>query len=397
MTSFKLVPKIRDILDYYGNNRDRDSDDDIDDDIDDIRYLEKIVKNYYVDSAGILYYKPDIFRYVNGYNNQTYLQDRFGNSGKTLSSTIIPKLSVDNRQKARLKSRGIVNMGDTCFANSLFQMLSYIPEWYVLLDNSDVEYMKELKILYDQIKDKSLISTPIKFNNMIKCLKKIYDGYEESKQDDPKEFLMKILDDHKQFKIFDLIEETIIECTYGERIVEKNTINTSKMLLFNTVDNSSVLELVTNNKETVTDPDQYLKRCKKNESDIGPGPFTITYKYNFLDTMYLIILLKRSGVSIIPYFDGKGMKHIYKTYMTKHDIFLDYNLNIQETKFTLEGFIVKTGDKNNGHYIYVKILEENKYIVHDDDKPVYEKNDNHNTDSNYRRGATILLYKKSLK
>ncbi len=83
--------------------------------------------------------------------------------------------------------------------------------------------------------------------------------------------------------------------------------------------------------------------------------------------------------------------------MTKHDIFLDYNLNIQETKFTLEGFIVKTGDKNNGHYIYVKILEENKYIVHDDDKPVYEKNDNHNTDSNYRRGATILLYKKSLK
>ena len=82
--------------------------------------------------------------------------------------------------------------------------------------------------------------------------------------------------------------------------------------------------------------------------------------------------------------------------MTNHDIFLDYNLNIQETKFTLEGFIVKTGDKNNGHYIYVKILEHNKNIIHDD-KSVYEKNDNHNTNSNYRRGATILLYKKSLK
>jgi hypothetical protein len=385
MTSFKLVPKIRDILDCYGNNRDSYSDDDINDDIDDIRYLEKIVKNYYVDNTGILYYKPGIFRYVNG------------SSEKTLSSTIIPKLSVDNKQKATLKSRGIENpTGTTCFANSLFQMLSYIPEWYVLLDNSDVKYMKELKILYDQIKDKSLISTPIKFNNMIKCLKKIYDGYEELEQDDPKEFLMKILDDHKQFKIFDLIEETIIECTYGERNVEKNTINTSKMLLFNTVDNSSVSELVTNNKETIADSEQYLKRCKKARSDIGPGPFTITYKYDFSDTTYLIILLKRSGVSIMPYFDGKEMKHIYKTYMTNHDIFLDYHLNIQETKFTLEGFIVKTGDKNNGHYIYVKILEHNKNIIHDD-KSVYEKNDNHNTNSNYRRGATILLYKKSLK
>jgi hypothetical protein len=385
MTSFKLVPKIRDILDCYGNNRDSYSDDDIDDDIDDLHYLEKIVKNYYVDNTGILYYKPGIFRYVNG------------SSEKTLSSTIIPKLSVDNKQKATLKSRGIENpTGTTCFANSLFQMLSYIPEWYVLLDNSDVEYMKELKILYDQIKDKSLISTPIKFNNMIKCLKKIYNGYEELEQDDPKEFLMKILDDHKQFKIFDLIEETIIECTHGERNVEKNTINTSKMLLFNTVDNSSVSELVTNNKETITDSEQYLNRCKKARSDIGPGPFTITYKYDFSDTTYLIILLKRSGVSIVPYFDGKEMKHIYKTYMTNHDIFLDYNLNIQETKFTLEGFIVKTGDKNNGHYIYVKIVEHNKNIVHDD-KSVYEKNDNHNTNSNYRRGATILLYKKSLK
>jgi hypothetical protein len=69
----------------------------------------------------------------------------------------------DSPSNANLKSRGILNVGNTCFANALFQMLSYIPEWYTLLNTSEVYYMKLLKKLFKVIKDKQN-KDPVKFN-----------------------------------------------------------------------------------------------------------------------------------------------------------------------------------------------------------------------------------------
>jgi hypothetical protein len=99
--------------------------------------------------------------------------------------------------------------------------------------------------------------------------------------------------------------------------------------------------------------------------------------------MYLIILLKRYGIN----------PNTGEFIMVTNKIDLDYELNIQGTDFILEGFILKDGGKDGGHYTYIKIIDRANYYVHDDSR-VYLVLGDYNTNDYYKTNATILLYKK---
>jgi hypothetical protein len=394
----------------------------------DICHLEKF-REYYVDNIAIMYYKPGISNC--GYNKQTYLKERLstgeksngisasgsssGSSSRSSSGSssrsssgyfkghsIVPldhkeepleeplelpleEPSDDIKKKAMSMSRAINGDKNTDFANSLFQMLSYIPEWYVLLEHSKHEYMKILKKLYDEIKKSD--RNPISSENVVECLKQVLLGYSENSRHDPIEILKKILSDHKQFKIFNIKKKETFTCTHGRiNPILDDMINESIITILNvpTIKGKgngeyySISELVTINSEMQLVKDGAKKQCKKDNSEFnyGFGPYRRNYEYDFSDTLYLIIYLKRG-------------KYPSET----HKISLCYNLNIQGTNFILEGYIIKEEPKD--HYRYFKLNNEDEQLYHDE-KTVYPRKEKHNQHV-YQTQATILLYKKSLK
>jgi hypothetical protein len=418
MSSINLVPTIKDILGGGGGGG---SDSDSDSDSGDICYLEKF-REFYVGNIALIYYKPGISNC--GYNKQSYLKEMMiinekskGIPGSEYSSRsssyhsrgpgsfsdhpVIPLDQEEQEQleeqesleepleepsdyikeKARSISRGIVNDGrNTDFANSLFQMLSYIPEWYVLLEHSKHEYMTILKKLYDEIKKSD--RKPINFDGVFECLKQILPKYSENSRDDPIKILKKILRDHKQFKIFNIKKKETFTCVHGDVLNAKpdDMINESVISILNvpTIKGKTISELVTINSEMQLVKDVAKKQCKKNSvSNDGFGPYRRNYEYDFSDTLYLIIYLKRGR---------------YISEAQKHKISLCYNLNIQGTNFILEGYIIKEEPKD--HYRYFKFENEKKYIYHDD-KIVLPRSGNFN-EHEYQIQVTILLYKKSL-
>jgi hypothetical protein len=479
MTSINLVPTIRNILGGGSNSGDE---------VNDICNLDNFIEHY-AGNTTILYYKPGIFRC--GYNKQKYkdklktsekspgISDRYtkdpisgtsksifnftsdslgfsstgsssspygssgfysytGSSGSSGPLAIIPaplkEPSEEIRENAKLKSRGIINEDkNTCFANSLFQMLSYIPEWYVLLESSIYDYMKQLKQLFGLIKDQT-DSSPIQFN-MTECLKKtlgqdIGDGKIIESSGDPIILLMKILEHHEQFKIFNLKEETEIICRYNKIGDNKNLVHTLNMLWLLTYPRRSITYLVEKkSNETIneTTPTELAVSCEKQSgSKNGPGPYIKKHTYDFSETVYLIICLQRSTDFFSEYkkelatrFKEKYKKEYADEYTQEYaikyatelktefeqkykqdtkydDIILDYELTIQGIKFILEGFISRQIGTDGEYYVYVKILDEKHHIVHRD-KTVYDIPDDYSINDSYRTRAILLLYKKLLK
>jgi hypothetical protein len=313
-------------------------------------------------------------------------------------------------------------------------MLSYIPEWYVLLSHSRIQpYMKELKNnLYDLIKDKSTRRS-ISLQNVFRYLKDIYPRYVQQSQDDPATYLYYILDHHIQFKkIFNIQKKEIFKCTHGSVINANNSDMIVESVIpsiqITTINDKSISELVKIDSNMQLVDNAKKEQCKRSESSAlnnGYGPFSREYKYTFTDTLYLIICLMRGMTpnemyerdleqalksefgddyktqdqqdqQIQDFINNfrKGYINVKRAEITTYNINLDYHLNIQETNFTLEGFIVKSGTSDAGHYIYIKILDEHgNYIIHDDER-VNKGDGSYNSVEDYRRYATLLLYKK---
>jgi hypothetical protein len=252
--------------------------------------------------------------------------------------------------------------------------------------------------------------------------------YENGAQDDFTLILYKIIADHEGFTIFNIIDNFTIECKYKQLINDDYIPSLQPILFLETREDTTLSLLVEkNNREQIVGGTS--NRCSKSaDSFEDNGPYITIHNFSFPETVYLIIYLKRFddngevykqlldikiteelkakyGEDYMDHFESAETKKFievitkkfaknFKTRMTHYNIQLDYKLNINGTNFILEGIIVKSGEINGGHYIYVKILSESKYRVHDDEKYPVDKNGNYNLNHSYRKQALLLLYKK---
>lgn len=289
-------------------------------------------------------------------------------------------------------SRGIPNEGNTCYANSLFQMLSNVPEWYSYLDKSitinlfkKINQRSNLSSMSGMYKDKIKGNGTDRLgtgNILTQCfLNMRKEIISLGKQEDVHEFYMTIVNDDNLQTFFWYINRVFIMCKNGKNKSKKDEIQVCLTLhFFENCDTISKLLIENFNIEEVTEESSHKEGC--GIDDLSRGPF---YKFTEVKipifNKYLFIQLSR--------FANLGLGYEKIT----DEIIIDYDITIDNNKFVLDGFIVHIGKTpRSGHYTYVKVNDDRSCICYDDatvNSPIPDYNI-----SKYREGVYCLLYRK---
>ena len=319
------------------------------------------------------------------------------------SDVILYTPSTKHIEKAQKKSRGIYNPSCLCYANALFQMLSYIPEWYTYLDSEQTTHLEALKPLYNIIKQKiedPIRKTDINTDLILSSINEFYRGY--STQEDTSQFF-DIITQLNPITFFETVEKSTRACLDDTNKIIKSE-KQYRLMLEITNDNNSIFELIQNycKEEINNDHKEYREGCGTDGKSVGPFKKKIDIyipSYN----KYLFIQLKRfkttsdldeHGNIIFEMVKGIKTAKNYKQIKIETAISnIDYKITIDNQEFILDGFIFHSGDiDRGGHYYYIKV-HDNSYTIHNDTSVIGPLTGSYNTYEN-QKGAYCLLYKK---
>ena len=280
-----------------------------------------------------------------------------------------------NQNNEIKKSKGIPNCGNSCFMNSVFQMLYSINNFRdkILDYNKKSKNIEEIKKIFTLLNK----NNKIKQKNIIISYEKLYKLFTNEnlyKQQDAAEFLMKILilfekeENIKKIFTFNIIRNSFcLKIKTNKKIQEEEkTDKNFNILLLDIKENS-----IQKNIEFFEKPEQVnLSRCSKSETSYITNLIEIPENNN-----YLIINLKRYNNN--------------RTFNNKF-IEINHNIEINENKYFLIGTIFKSGSANSGHYVYCTYKNGKINFTYNDNK-VY---DHEHSSMELNKNAYILLYKK---
>jgi len=295
-------------------------------------------------------------------------------------------------------SIGLQNCGNTCYMNSAIQMLYSINEIreYIINENMNNVILKNLKKIFLEINKKNTKYIDnnflkkiyiILYKNFVNNLSLSNNNSHLNIQNDSTEFffsLFNIISSHLRDNIFHLNE---ISKTYCKNKINK-TINkeeskidiTSIIILQIKKDNDQSVQSILNNSHSFDKLDTSLSRCNNKNNSYQEFYYEIPN-----ENKYLFIELRRSG------YNSKGKTIFLKNYV-KVNKNITINQNSKKIKYILLGVILKSGELNYGHYIYVTYKNNKIHKVYDDSTVYNYLGTNFNIDHN----ATLLLYVKKI-
>jgi hypothetical protein len=267
---------------------------------------------------------------------------------------------------------------------------------YIINENMNNIILKNLKKIFLEINKKN---TKYIDNNFLKKIyiilyKNFVDNLSLSNnnsylniQNDSTEFffsLFNIISSHLHDNIFHLNE---ISKTYCKNKINKTkNKEESKIDITNIIilqikkDNDQSVQSILNNSHSFDKLDTSLSRCNNKNNSYQEFYYEIPN-----ENKYLFIELRRSG------YNSKGKTIFLKNYV-KVNKNITINQNSKKIKYILLGVILKSGELNYGHYIYVTYKNNKIHKVYDDSTVYNYLGTNFNIDHN----ATLLLYVKKI-
>ena len=277
-------------------------------------------------------------------------------------------------------SKGLQQCGNSCFMNSVLQLLYSIDEFREEILNLSVNRNSNIifciKNIFELLNE---TSTYVKQKELKVCYEVLYKLIEKGslyKQQDAEELLSKILDKFDfrytypsitDIYSFEIVTESF--CT-----LSKNKLNINNPVKYPYISlnlKGKTLQDLINNfmKPSKLDNNEKLLRCN-NDSYIRE---IINIPEN---NKYLIFHLKR-------YKEGSDK-------FNKTSININSELNIIDNKYILVGAVLKSGSEKSGHYVYATYYNGELYRVYDD-STIHTKYSimtlNHN--------SYILLYRRA--
>ena len=286
-----------------------------------------------------------------------------------------------------IPSKGIKNVGNSCYMNSVIQMLFSIKEFrdYLQKYKGDNINILSLKEIFGQLSDSSIPTATTKVGSIgtykqtaYSILCNLFSGT-EYEQEDAHVLLTYILD---QFyhnsnieKIFNSSEESYIVCNNNNN----NKTNDPSLILNLPITS----ENIQNNLFDYMKPEQTDEKLELCKDNTGKHKGTQFLNIKIGDNQkYLFLELKRYE------FD----KNSYKTTKINNSIDILEEIIIDQNRFRLTGVVLHEGPTpNSGHYIYVQLDDAGKNVqtVYDDESVRTSL-----TEDSLKTESYILLYRK---
>jgi len=237
---------------------------------------------------------------------------------------------------------GIINIGNSCYMNSILQIFFNHPIIYKLIMScNDLEIKKEF-IMYHTNEN---CYNPKFFK---KKINQIFNNIHQNDAHEFLSFLIEYLD--KELKIINY--SNFLDIINFQQIVCINNINKKKKSYKTTIDNILILEQSTSLSESY---DKYT---------------TSTYIHNYKDSENNICTVKNK-ISVVKWANLliiMFMKYMNKTkikipiYWTIHN---KYNDILYIVNYVIFGAIIHYGDNNRGHYVCI-LNKNDKYFLCND-------------------------------
>lgn len=278
---------------------------------------------------------------------------------------------------------GLTNNGNTCYFNSVLQLLSSSKHLYTTIKNCNSEtplsdYLKNLIILkwLDKLKE-GLLHNPLSFHQTI--AKKEKNGrFRIGVQEDAPELICHLLDllegENKDItQVFEIEINSLLNCIKCKKNERSNLEKLNILSIPKTEDIISSIKHFFENE---------IVECKCDNIECNSNEFNKINNFNKIPSS-LILSISRF------FFDKKTKKRMK---INDEFEFLS-NITINDKLFILRGFINHYGDTlDNGHYKFIGLVDNNFY-EYDDSSCKLLGNFEH-IKNMFKKNIYVLLYEK---
>jgi hypothetical protein len=296
-------------------------------------------------------------------------------------NALVQKIRADINKK----HQGLPNCGNTCYINSVLQMLSYVPEFVQELSLAEGEDAQNVYEIFKKLYGDELITSK-NIRSSVYAIQKFLE-FKKKEQQDIAEFLETFLNNLNLITpYFNYNIKVEIVCKNNPEKKEKGEpiISTDKILRISSPTENTPTKLSTliqNDLESEELQESDVERCRDNKMK-GTGFSISTTKYEIPENnRFLIMQLKLFNNEL-----EKLDESIYK------NIEFDDMLQIDNKNYKLYGVISHIGSNiESGHYIFTKKVETNNGIMYDDSKviPISDFNTNETVRNGY-----VFIYKR---
>ena len=291
------------------------------------------------------------------------------------------------------------NIGNSCFANSVFQLLYSMDDFRIIIIGADIDesrldtipnivlycIQQIFKNLKQNIESFDIETIRIDFgtDGIYNAAQLLY-GYsklEIYKQHDPSEFMNNILDMLLNSQVKDAISK-LFRITLENNKKRRDQIEESKRVIENYIP-CGIKDL--GDRANINSTISYYQRNEKTENRNEELQNNIIEKNIQIKIdpkqKYLIIRLNRDHYNPVSSITNKVFK----------DVCLNDCITIDSTQFKLKGFIIHMGDSpSGGHYVYVHHISSENRILYNDS--IYNKY--RDAQYNHRQNTVLVLYEK---